>query len=87
MTKPRRSSLDRTKTLANLSAGRAGALSVCMSCRINSGEYRAALNMIEALDELVDCLTGDRNYLHAEAHGTRFGSKSETDPDGAVTQE
>ncbi|MEP1207719.1 MAG: hypothetical protein ABJM29_04230 [Rhizobiaceae bacterium] len=75
MTKPRRSSRDIHSVLQNLRAGRSGAISVCMSARINSTEYAAAGAVVEAVDDLVTCLTGDHRLLHASAHRTRTGSK------------
>ena len=74
MTKPRRSSIDIHTTLNNLRAGRAGALSVCMSARINSREYVAAGEVVDAVDGLVAHLTGDEKHLHAAAHKTVSGS-------------
>ena len=76
MTKPRRSSIDIHTTLNNLKAGRTGALSVCMSSRINSREYVAAGEVVDAVDELVAHLTGDEKRLHASAHRTVSGSSS-----------
>ena len=76
MTKPRRSSIDISETLANLSAGRTGALSVCMSARINSREYVAAGVVVDAVDDLVAHLTGDNKLLHASAHRTVSGPKT-----------
>jgi hypothetical protein len=76
MTKPRRSSIDIHTTLANLRAGRRGALSVCMSARINSTEYVAAGMVVDAVDDLVAHLTGDTKLLHATAHRTVSGPKN-----------
>jgi len=75
MTKARRSSCDINSVLQNLRAGRSGAISVCMSARISSTEYAAAGMVVEAVDELVACLTGDQKLLHTSAHRTRTGSK------------
>ena len=75
MGKPRRSSFDINTTLADLRAGRSGALSVCRSAKISSDEYVAAGQVVDALDHLVGCLTGDERLLHAEAHRTATGSK------------
>ena len=75
MTKPRRSSIDIHTTLSNLRAGRTGAISVCMSARINSNEYIAAGTVVDAVDELVAHLTGDDKLLHASAHRTVSGPK------------
>ena len=77
MTKPKRSSLDLKQTLTRLHAGRRGALSVCMSVRINSTEYEAASQMIKATDNLVEHLVGDKHHLHATAHRTITGSKTD----------
>ncbi|MEP0943310.1 MAG: hypothetical protein ABJH63_04195 [Rhizobiaceae bacterium] len=76
MTKPRRSSMDIHTTLANLRAGRTGALAVCMSARINSREYVAAGVVVDAVDELVAQLTGNGKMLHAAAHRTVTGPKT-----------
>ena len=76
MTKPRRSSIDIHTTLSNLKAGRTGALSVCMSARINSQEYVAAGEVVDAVDQLVAQLTGDNKRLHASAHRTVSGSNN-----------
>ena len=75
MTKARRSSCDMTTVLQNLRIGRSGAISICMSVRVNSPEYRAADTVVEAVDDLVACLTGDQTLLHTSAHRTRTGSK------------
>ena len=83
MTKPRRSSRDIHSVLQNLRAGRSGAISVCMSARINSNEYAAAGNVVEAVDDLVACLTGNHSFMHASAHRTRAGSKNSTKEDGS----
>ena len=75
MTKARRSSCDMTAVLQNLRAGRSGAISVCMSVRVNSPEYEAAGTVVDAVDNLVARLTGDETLLHTSAHRTRTGSK------------
>ncbi len=79
MSKARRSSFDKGTALKNLCAGRAGALAVCMSYRINGEEYRAACGVVETIDMLVECLTGDPGHLHAEPHRTRTGSNDKRD--------
>ena len=76
MTKPRRSTFDIHTTFSNLRAGRTGALSVCMSARINSREYVAAGEVVDAVDALVAQLTGDDKHLHASAHRTVSGSQN-----------
>lgn len=80
MTRPKRSSFDLKQTLNRLQAGRRGALSVCMSVRINSPEYEAASQMLMAVDNLVEHLVGDKSHLHASAHRTTTGSKTDECP-------
>ncbi len=79
MTKPKRSGCDINLVLQNLRAGRSGAIMVCMSARINSTEYMAAGTVLDAVDDLVASLTGDKKLLHTSAHRTQTGSKRRAD--------
>ena len=77
MSRAKRSSFDMKQTLTRLQAGRRGALSVCMSVKISSSEYEAAGQVLQAVDNLVEHLVGDKHHLHASAHRTTTGFRSD----------
>ncbi len=52
------------EALEKLGSGRSGAVYVLQKAKIGSPEYRAALSTVEAIDDLVELITGDREHFH-----------------------
>lgn len=59
----KRGFFDRSKALETLSVARTGCIEVRRKARINSPEYQAAGDIIEAIDRLAELLTGDPEYF------------------------
>ena len=55
--------------LLSLKEGRSGAIRVCREAKINSPEYKAAQAVTEAIDDLAEKLTGNREFFWTVPHG------------------
>lgn len=55
--------IKKDEVLENLSVGRAGAIQTCTEAKIASPEYKAADEVMEAIDKLAGLLTGDPQYF------------------------
>lgn len=51
------------QVMEKLGVGRVGAIQVRQEAKIKSDEYRAAQGVLDAIDELSETLTGDREYF------------------------
>ena len=58
------------EVLEKLSFGRAGAVQVMRSAKIGSPQYRTAVHLSEAIDDMVEKLTGDRTHFHDKPAST-----------------
>jgi hypothetical protein len=52
------------EVLEKLSFGRAAAVQVMRSAKIGSPQYRTAMQLSEAIDDMVEKLTGDWTHFH-----------------------
>lgn len=73
MTRSRRGYIKKDTALLNLRTGRSAAIQVCREAKIKSEEYRAAIKIVDAIDELVELLTGDKSYFHEKGSGDHTG--------------
>ena len=69
----RRGYIKKDKALLNLKTGRNAAIQVCREAKIKSEEYRAAIKIADAIDDLVELLTGDKSYFHEKGSGNHTG--------------
>ncbi|WP_040439484.1 hypothetical protein [Roseibium aggregatum] len=58
------------EVLEKLCIGRAGAVQVMRSAKIGSPQYRTAMHLCEAIDDMVEKLTGDRTHFHDKPAST-----------------
>ena len=56
--------VDKEMVLSELNAGRKGAIRVLTQTKISSDQYRAAYRLVQAIDDVVELLTGDREYFY-----------------------
>ncbi|KZM49164.1 hypothetical protein [Labrenzia sp. OB1] len=73
----RRGLINKTEVLQKLQTGRAGAVQVCAQAEIGSKEYKLAGYVQEAIDDLADKLTGDREVFWSGAATTPAREDSE----------
>lgn len=59
--------INKAEALEKLAAGRSGAIQVSTQANIKSPEYRAAQNVLTAIDVLAEKLTGDTEHFHLKA--------------------
>lgn len=69
MTKGRRSAYSVMQALEKLDQGRNGAIKVQAGEQPFHSRYNKALAVIDAIDDLVEDLTGDRERLWTKPHG------------------
>lgn len=69
MSKSRRSSYPRDEVLKQLEASRAGAVRVQAGSQPFKDRYNKAKAIIDAIDDLVEEMTGDRELLWGKPHG------------------
>ncbi len=69
MTRGRRSSFQIPDVLEKLEVGRKGAIEIMSGSPPFHVRYNKALAVIEAIDDLVEDLTGDRERLWSKPHG------------------
>ena len=55
--------INKQAALDGLKTGRDAAIQVCIQAKVNSDEYRAASQTVEAIDDLVEALIGDREHF------------------------
>lgn len=58
------------EVLEKLCFGRAGAVQVMRSAKVGSPQYRTATHLCEAIDDMVEKLTGDRAHFHDKPAST-----------------
>lgn len=63
--------VNKTEALEKLAAGRSGAIQVSTQAKIKSPEYRAAQNVLTAIDVLAEKLTGDPEHFHLKVATSR----------------
>ncbi|WP_136661820.1 hypothetical protein [Nitratireductor sp. XY-223] len=68
-TKPRRAYYVKDEALKMLETGRKGAIKVSGGERFSSPEAKAARAVANAIDDLVEALTGDRELFWDKGHG------------------
>ena len=69
----KRGTIKTAQVLEKLERGRAGAIQVHREAKINSDAYRAARQILEAIDDLAHVLTGDKTHFHLKASTPDFG--------------
>jgi hypothetical protein len=69
MSKARRSYIDIETTLAGLQKGRQAALAVCAGTKPASDLYNRASALLDAIDDLAEALTGERETFWIKPHG------------------
>lgn len=60
----KRGFIEKDQVLEKVAVGRQGAIQVRIEAKINSDEYRAAGDVIDAIDKLAGTLTGDESHFH-----------------------
>lgn len=85
----RRGFINTQEVLEKLSFGRAGAVQVMRSAKIGSPQYRTAMHLSEAVDDIAEKLTGDRTHLHDKPASTapreNRGRTGDSSPENALT--
>ena len=76
MTRSRRGTLQQSAVLKQLQVGRGGAIQVMREAKIKSDEYRAARDLTDTIDVLVEKLTGDKTYFHEKGSGYQVSGKA-----------
>lgn len=62
--------INKKAALEALREGRSGAIRVHREAKINSPEYQAATAVTQAIDDLAEQLTGDREHFWTVPHGS-----------------
>lgn len=62
----KRGHLKRDQTLEKPAVGRSGAIQTQKEAKINSPEYRAAIDLTESIDRLADTITGETGPFHVK---------------------
>lgn len=63
-----RGTVNVTSVLKGLEEGRRAAIQVRTEAKISGHEYTVAFEVLAAIDNLAEVLTGDPTYFHAPAH-------------------
>lgn len=61
--------IKKDQVLSKLRTGRDGAIQVHIEGKIGSAEYVAATKITDAIDDLAEILTGERDYFYALGFG------------------
>ncbi|WP_372574972.1 hypothetical protein [Ruegeria jejuensis] len=59
--------VNKAEALEMLATGRSGVIKVSTQAKIKSPEYKAAQNVLSAIDVLAEKLTGDPEHFHLKA--------------------
>ncbi|MEM9128321.1 MAG: hypothetical protein AAGA97_01190 [Pseudomonadota bacterium] len=62
----KRGHLKKDQILEKLAVGRSGSIQTQTEAKINSPDYRAAMDLTDSIDRLAEVLTGEPGHFHVE---------------------